>query len=67
MLEPLEKKVEYHEARIALLETIAERQQVLLEQVQRDAAQNQRLWVNLSRRYGWLDDADLASQHRRRP
>ena len=27
--------------------------------VQRDSAQTQRLWVNLSKKYGWLDSEDL--------
>ncbi len=65
MMGPLEQTVQYQESRLNLLERIAERQQSLLErldeqllEVRRDAAQNQRLWVNLSRRYGWLDDAD---------
>ena len=31
-----------------------------LEEVRRDARQTQRLWVNLAKKYGWLDDDDLA-------
>ena len=55
----LEDIVQGHEARINLLTGIAERQQDLLEEVRRDANQTQRLWVRLSRKYGWLDDEDL--------
>ena len=31
-----------------------------LEEVRRDAHQTQRLWVNLAKKHGWLDDDDLA-------
>ena len=48
-----------HEVRLRLLEAIAERQQTLLEEVRRDASQNQRLWVRVAHRYGWLEDEDL--------
>ena len=42
-----------------LLIGISERQQVLLEQIQRDGQKTQRLWVNLCKKYGWLEDEDL--------
>ena len=62
----LEDIVTGQESQLMLLASIAERQQVtlerqveLLEEVRRDAAQTQRLWVNLCKKYGWLDDTDL--------
>ena len=57
--EPLETMLQNHEVQLGLLTAIAERQQSLLEQIQRDSAQTQRLWVNLSKKYGWLDSEDL--------
>ena len=57
--ETLEEMVAGHEARLNLLSTIAERQQQLLEEVQRDARHNRRMWTRVARRYGWLDDKDL--------
>ena len=49
-----------HEARIRLLEMLAERQQTLLErqdelleEARRDSAQTRRLWVRLAQRHGW--------------
>ena len=60
-LETLEEIVQHHEARLNLLASIAERQIELLEEVRRDSQQTHRLWVNLSRKYGWLDDGDLSS------
>ena len=58
-LESLEKIILHHDARMNLLASIAERQQTLLEEIKRDSSQTQRLWVNLSRKYGWLEDGDL--------
>ena len=60
-LNSLEGTQEYHDARIGLLESIAERLLVLIEETKRDSAVTQRLWVQLAKRYGWLDDDDLAS------
>ena len=57
-LESLDEMRAYHETRISLLESIAGRQQSLLEEVRRDAANTQRLWIHLCRKYGWLEDAD---------
>ena len=57
--ETLEEIVQHQEARLNLLASIAGRQLKLLEEVRRDSQQTQRLWVNLSRKYGWLDDGDL--------
>ena len=57
--ESLEEMITGHEVRLRLLEAIAERQQTLLEEVRRDASQNQRLWVRVAHRYGWLEDEDL--------
>ena len=57
--ESLETMIENHDTQLRLLTGIAERQQSLLEQIQRDSAQTQRLWVNLSKKYGWLDSEDL--------
>ena len=61
----VERTGEYHEARIGLLESIAERQQALLEEIRADvketkrhADMTQRLWVHLARKYGWLEDED---------
>ena len=58
-LESLADRNEQHEVQLNLLTSIAERQQTLLEEIRRDAQQSQRLWVNLCRKYGWLEDADL--------
>ena len=62
----LEEMRAYHEARIRLLELLAERAQTTLEQqyerlveARRDTANTQRLWVNLCKKYGWLEDEDL--------
>ena len=60
-LETLEEIVRHHEARFSLLTSIAERQLELLGEVRRDSRQTHRLWVNLSRKYGWLDERDLPS------
>ena len=58
-----------HDAMLAFLTAIAERQQEtlerleeLLQQVQRDSQQTHRLWVRLAERYGWLDDDDQDSR-----
>ena len=47
---------------------IMERQQVILEaheqrmvELRRDSAKTHRLWVHLCKKYGWLDDEDLAA------
>ena len=58
-LAKLEIPVRNHDAMFNLLIGISERQQALLEQVQRDGQKTQRLWVNLCKKYGWLDDEDL--------
>ena len=58
-LESLEEIIRCHDARMNLLASVAERQQTLLEEIKRDSSQTQRLWVNLSRKYGWLEDGDL--------
>jgi hypothetical protein len=55
----LEQTATTHEAMFRLMIAIGERQQLLLEQVQRDAQQTQRLWVRLAERYGWLDDEEV--------
>ena len=55
----LERTATNHEAMFRLMIAIGERQQALLEQVQRDSQQTQRLWARLAQRYGWLDDDDL--------
>ena len=54
----LEATAGNHQAMINLLIAIGERQQTLLEEIQRDSQQTQRLWVRLAQRYGWLDDDD---------
>ena len=59
--ETLEEIVLHQEERLNLLASIAERQLKRLDEVRRDSQRTQRLWVNLSRRYGWLDDGDLPS------
>ena len=70
----LDDIVSGHETRLNLLTTIAERQQTLseridkkidqmderLEETRRDTAMTRRLWVNLAKKNGWLDDDDLA-------
>ena len=58
-LAKLEIPVRNHDAMFNLLIGISERQQALLEQVQRDGQNTQRLWVNLCKKYGWLEDEDL--------
>ena len=58
-LAKLEIPVRNHDAMFNLLIGISERQQMLLEQVQRDGQKTQRLWVNLCKKYGWLEDEDL--------
>ena len=50
-----------HNALIHLLIAIGDRQQALLEEIQRDGRQMQRLWVRLAERYGWLEDEDQDS------
>jgi hypothetical protein len=57
----LEATKDNHQAMINLLIAIGERQQTLLEEIQRDSQQTQRLWVRLAERYGWLDDEDLTN------
>ena len=61
-----------HEARIRLLELLAERSLELLTEVRRDndhkaevlaemrrdTQQTQRLWLRLAEKYGWLEDDD---------
>ena len=41
------------------LVALQERQDVFQEQLRRDGQKTQRLWVNLCKKYGWLDDEDL--------
>ena len=55
----LDHRVESVEACIGLLTNILERQQGQIEQAQRDSRKLHRLWVNLCKKYGWLDDEDL--------
>ena len=55
----LEATTGNHQAMINLLVAIGERQQTLLEEIQRDSQQTHRLWVRLAQRYGWLEDDDL--------
>ena len=62
----LEQTATTHEAMIRLMiaigerqQTMLERQDVMLEEIRRDARQTQRLWVRLAQRYGWLDDDEL--------
>ena len=57
----LEDYVPNHDATINLLTTLVERQQILLEEVRRDAQMTQRLWVRLAKKHGWLDDDDLTN------
>lgn len=57
----LEEMAQNHDVQVRLLINIAERQQDLLGEVRRDAANNQRLWTRVARRYGWLEDDDLLS------
>ena len=59
----LERIAEGQEAQLRLLGLIAERAQTTLEQqsewldeARRDTAKTQRLWVNLCKKYGWLED-----------
>ena len=58
-IEELEQTATTHDAMFRLMIAIGERQQALLEEVQRDTQRTQRLWVNLSKRYGWLEEEDL--------
>ena len=58
-VESLEESRRQHEVRLNLLASIAERQQTLLEEVRRDVQHNQRMWVRVAQRYGWLDDEDF--------
>ena len=62
----LERIAEGQEVQLRLLGLIAERAQTTLEQqserldeARRDTAKTQRLWVNLCKKYGWLEDEDL--------
>ena len=73
---PIERTVEYHEARVALLEGIAERQQTLLEGMdtrleemraqtaegRRKADAAQCLWVYFARKFGWPEEWLLPEQ-----
>ena len=52
----LTELMERSTGRIEMLEGIAERQQALLRQVQRDFAVTRRLWTRLALRYGWLEE-----------
>ena len=74
MQEPLEARVEtledlaHGQAAITnLLITMLERHQetmdrqdAMLQEMRRDNQQTRRLWVRLCKKYGWLDDEDLA-------
>ena len=57
-LESLESIAKGQGAQLNLLTSIGERQQTLLEQVQRDSSKTRNLWVHLCKKYGWLDDDD---------
>ncbi len=68
-LTQVEQGIRNHDASIGLLIDIADRQQVLLEridrrleQVEQDTAMTRRLWVRLAQRYGWLEDEDWPPQ-----
>ena len=69
----IERRVIQLEQREGFILTLLERQQTLIERVEetqrhqqeqieeqrRDSQKIHRLWVNLSRKYGWLEDEDL--------
>lgn len=71
-IEVLEQTSRTHDVMLNLLITIGERQQALLEEIQRDSRQTrellqetrrdtqqtQRLWLRLAQKNGWLDDDD---------
>ena len=44
-----------------------ERQETMLEEVRREAAQTRRLWGRLAQRYGWLDEDDPRGRGVRHP
>ena len=59
MLERQQGLAERQQAMLERQDVMVERQQALLEEVRRDSAQTQRLWVRLAERHGWLEDDDL--------
>ena len=58
-MKDLESIAEGQEARLRLLGLIAERAQTTLDKARRETANTQRLWVNLCKKYGWVEDEDL--------
>ena len=57
-LESLEEILQHQDARMNLLTIIADRQQTLLEQVQRDGQKTTRIWIWLCKRFGLPEDED---------
>ena len=50
--------LEDHQVQLNLLTSIAERQQTLLEQIQRDGEKTRRIWIWLCKRFGLPEDED---------
>jgi peptidoglycan hydrolase CwlO-like protein len=48
-----------HDEQLASLREDANRTKDLLAEAREDNRMTRNLWVNLARRYGWLDDEDL--------
>ena len=48
-----------HDEQLASLREDANRTKDLLDEAREDNRMTRNLWVNLARRYGWLDDEDL--------
>jgi hypothetical protein len=55
----IQEAVNGHEARIRLLESIAERLLSMLDEQRHDNAMTRRLWVRLAQKYGWVDEDGL--------
>ena len=55
-VESLETIAQGQEARLNLLTIIAERADERLEEQKRYSRNVHRLWINLCRKYGWLED-----------
>ena len=51
-----EETVQFHETRIGLLESIAERQQKLLEEVQQDSKYYRRIWIAIAKKQQLFND-----------
>jgi hypothetical protein len=56
----LEELAQGQEAITRLLTTLLENHHERLEELRRQTAGMQRLWVRLAQRYGWLEDDDLS-------